>query len=262
MQTGIMGLREGGEEIHPFKLREPVSILMPVCNEVDVIDEVVREWIEQVVRFLPEGSEMVLDDCSNDGTKERLIALAKEFPALRLNFAKRDGFFNTAMRLYRLSRCPLIFFTDSDGQYVPEQFWKIAAEIENHDMVHGAKVDRKDPLYRIQASYVFNMLLRNWFHSACVDVNSAFRLIRRSTLTSVLDDIKHLRMLPNTEMYLRMEAKGFRIKNIMVSHRPRKYAKSRSLPFNRFGIECYRAFMGARRLKKEMVATSSRLSSA
>ncbi len=236
----------------PFSLSEPVSILMPVCNEADVIDTVIQEWIDQVIRFLPEGSELILDDCSNDGTEKKLAALAQKHPFIRVNFAKRDGFYNSAMRLYRLSRCPLVFFTDSDGQYVPDEFWKIAACIADHDMVHGAKRNRQDPFYRIKASSLFNILLRRWFGSRCVDCNSAFRLIRRSVLDSVLNEIKLFHMLPNAELYLRAEAKGFRIKNIPVMHRPRQFAASRSLPLRRFGFECYRAFISARKLKKEI----------
>jgi glycosyltransferase involved in cell wall biosynthesis len=243
----------GGERVPPFKLQEPVSILMPVCNEVDVIDEVINEWCEQVIRFLPEGSELVLDDCSNDGTEKRLQALMQQHPFIRVNFSKRDGFFNSAMRLYRLSRCPLVFFTDSDGQYVPSEFWKIAVDIGHYDMVHGAKVNRKDPLFRIQASFVFNQLIRRWFKSSCLDVNSAFRLIRRAVLTAVLNEIHCLSMLPNAELYLRAEAKGFKIKNVPVRHRVRKFAKSRSLPFKTFGQECWRAFCGAYALRKEIV---------
>jgi glycosyltransferase involved in cell wall biosynthesis len=213
--------------------------------------------MDQVIRFLPEGSEMVLDDCSTDGTEHRLVELVKTYPVLRLNFSKRDGFFKSAMRLYGLAQCPLVFFTDSDGQYVPREFWRIAAHIDNYDMVHGAKQNRKDPFYRITASAVFNALMRRWFKSKCVDVNSAFRLIKRPLLNSVLGDIKYLRMLPNTEMYLRAEAKGFKIKNVMVPHRPRKYAKSRSLPFKRFGFECYSAFCGALKLRQELALSVS-----
>jgi dolichol-phosphate mannosyltransferase len=245
------------QPVLPFQLREPVSILMPVCNEADIIEDVIEEWFTDVIRFLPEGSEMILDDCSTDGTELRLKELARKYPVIRLNFTKRDGFFNSAMRLYRLSRCPLVFFTDSDGQYVPAEFWKVAAQIDQCDMAHGAKVNRKDPFYRIHASYVFNALMRRWFGSACIDVNSAFRLIRRPVLTAVLDEIRHMRMLPNSELYLRAEAKGFKIRNVLVSHRPRKYAKSRSLPLRSFAPECWRAYIGARNLRNEIALARS-----
>jgi dolichol-phosphate mannosyltransferase len=236
-------------------LKEPVSILMPVCNEADVIEDVIEEWVREVIQYCPAGSEMVLDDCSNDGTEKILLGLAARYPFIRVNFAPRDGFFNSAMRLYKLARCPLIFFTDSDGQYVPAQFWKIASHIDDHDMVHGAKIDRKDPVYRIRASFVFNALIRRIFGSRCDDVNSAFRLIRRPMLTAVLPDIRHLAMLPNAEMYIRAEAMNFRIRNVSVMHRERKYGKSRSLPLKSFLGECFRALTGLLKLRTAVKKT-------
>ena len=238
------------------ELPEPVSILMPACNEADIIVEVVDEWVNDVLRFCPAGSELVFDDCSNDGTEKILRDLAVKYPFIRINFAPRDGFFKSTMRLYRLATCPLIFFTDSDGQYVPAQFWEVARYIGDYDMVHGAKVDRKDPLYRVRASYVFNMLIRVMFRSRCQDVNSAFRLIRRPMLNAVLHKIHHLTMLPNAELYIRGEAAGFRIKNIAVMHRERKYGKSRSLPFKVFARECWKAFIGLIRLRTEVAKES------
>ena len=238
------------------KLAQPVSIPMPVCNEADVIEDVIDEWIREVIVHLPAGSELVFDDCSNDGTERILERLASAHLFIRVNFAPRDGFFNSAMRLYRLARCPLVFFTDSDGQYVPAEFWSIAGHIADYDMVHGAKVARKDPFYRIKASSIYNTLTRWLFASGCSDVNSAFRLIRRPLLNSVLDQIHHLRMLPNSEIYIRAERQGFRIKNVPVAHRDRKYGKSRSLPLKAFARECWMAFRGILALRRELAHES------
>ena len=42
-----------------IELSEPVSILMPVSNEADVIEEVVEEWVREVISHLPAGSELL-----------------------------------------------------------------------------------------------------------------------------------------------------------------------------------------------------------
>ena len=252
-----MFLPRKGDAVSVVALKEPVSILMPVCNEVDIIEEVMDEWINQVLAKLPAGSELILDDCSTDGTERILQNLAERHPFIRINFAPRDGFFNSAMRLYRLARCPLIFFTDSDGQYVPEEFWKIAAEIERYDMVHGYKLVRKDEAYRVQASAVYNVIVKLFFRSKAIDVNSAFRLIRRPMLEVVLDQLRHLRILPNSEMYIRAEWLGYRIKNVPVMHRARKNGISRALPIGKFIVECLRALRGLNALSRELRSGSS-----
>src|SRR4051812_16144638 len=77
------------------QLTQAVSVLMPVCNEVDVIDVVLREWMDDVMVHLPEGSELVFDDCSTDGTTEKLELWRERHPFIRINRSERDGFFNS-----------------------------------------------------------------------------------------------------------------------------------------------------------------------
>lgn len=239
------------------ELAQAVSVLMPVFNEVDVIDAVIEEWIRDVFAHLPEGSELVFDDCSTDGTTAAIERWRERHPLIRINRSERDGFFDSAMRLYRLASCDLVFFTDSDGQYVAEDFWKVASQIESNDMVHGAKVDRHDPRYRLTFSGVFNVIVREMFGSVAVDANSAFRLVRRELLEAVLPQIRHLSMLPNSEMYIRAERMGFRIQNIPIRHRPRQHGVSRSLPKGVFFVECWRAMKGLRALRDELAADAA-----
>jgi len=210
-------------------LDAPVSILMPSCNEADVIRDVVEEWVTEVMSRLPEGSEMVFDDCSNDGTTEILQELSEKYPFLRFSHCERDGFLKSALRLYRGARCPLVFFTDSDGQYPASEFWRIAEHIADHDMVHGYKVSRQDTKFRLFVSYVFNRLVRIMFGPGH-DVNSAFRLIKRPILDAVLDDLGIMPMMPNAEMYMRLRKMSHDIRDIPIRHRERAFGISRGFP--------------------------------
>lgn len=239
----------------------PVSVLMPICNEADVIRDVIEEWQSSVFSKLPAGSELVLDDCSDDGTLEILEELRREFSFIRVNRCVRDGFFNSAIRLYRLAKNELIFFTDSDGQYVPADFWRIYERIDECEMVHGYKSGRCDPLYRKAGSLLFNAVSRAYFGSRAKDVNSAFRLIRRQSLDAVLDSIRHLRMMPNAELYLRLERQGNRICNVPVRHRPRSNGPSRSIPLFKFFREGFFALVGLRRLRLELALGNQAASS-
>ena len=234
------------------RLNLPVSVLMPVCNEADIIDDVLQEWINEVMIHLPSNSELIFDDCSSDGTEKILQGYEKRYDFIRVNWGPKDGFFNAARRLYQLAGCPLIFFTDSDGQYVASEFWKVAADINDHDMVHGVKAKRKDPLFRIGTSAAFNIIAWALFGSRGSDINSAFRLMHRRVLDASLSDVCHMPTLINAELYLRAEKIGFNIKNINVEHRRRKYGKSRGLPHKQFLLECYRAYGGLINLRAEL----------
>src|SRR5437867_775200 len=101
---------------------------MPVYNEAEVLENVIEEWIKDVFQHLPEGSEIVIaDGASNDGTRDILRRLSLSYPFIRPIYRDRkEGFGAAARVLYAEARCPWMFFTDSDGQYVPAEFWKLA----------------------------------------------------------------------------------------------------------------------------------------
>jgi glycosyltransferase involved in cell wall biosynthesis len=229
----------------------PISFLMPVCNEVDVVGEVVGEWQADVLNHLEAGYELIFHDSSDDGTTEILMRLGENDPRVKVIHAEKRGFFVAAKALYEAARFPVVFFTDSDGQYVAEDFWNLTPFLDEHDIVHGTKTGRKDPCYRLAASVVFNWLTRAYFGSRCNDVNSAFRLVKRPVLDTILPRIRHLPTLLNAEMLIRSEKEGRRIKNVPVRHRARRFGKSRGIAPGVLWRECRRAFRGLLALRQE-----------
>jgi glycosyltransferase involved in cell wall biosynthesis len=237
----------------PIRLPQPVSLLMPVCNEADVIRQVLEEWERDVVRHLPGGSELVLDDGdSTDGTLHILDELRGRFPYLRVIRSRRDGFAASARRLYQAARCPLVFFTDSDGQYVAAEFWRLAAHVGEADLIHGAKAHRQDPAFRRAASWSFNRLSRWYFGVTIADINSAFRLMRREMVDAVLPEVHHMPTLLNAELLLRAIHRGYVVREVAVAHRPREHGGSRGLPARRFLNDCFHAHQGLVRLRREL----------
>lgn len=235
------------------KIDRPVSILMPVCNEAPVIESVLNEWHDVVFAHLAEGSELVIDEAaSTDGTREILERLKIKFPYLRVNYnEKKEGFAVAARRLYGMARCPWVFFTDSDGQYVPQEFWKLAKYMDKFDVVHGAKIGRQDPFMRRLASFLFNIISRTIFDIHYSDINSAFRLMKRTEVLPIVETCRHMPTLLNAELLLRCEFAGMPIKQVRVLHRPRTHGVSRGLSPNRFVIESYRAYRGLWALREE-----------
>jgi dolichol-phosphate mannosyltransferase len=235
------------------RITQPVSVLMPVCDEAAVIEGVVREWEADVFRHLPAGSELVFDDGdSRDGTPEILARLQAELPFVRVLHSPRDGFGAAAARLYRAARCPLVFFTDSDGQYVAHEFWRVAEALPTCDMAHGAKLRRCDPLYRKAASACFNRIAGRLFGVEVADINSAFRLLPKALVDELLPQAHCLPTLLNAELLLRALAAGYTVKQVDVEHRPRTRGTSRGLPATRFARECLDAYRGLSRLRDEL----------
>ncbi|MGA2031201.1 MAG: glycosyltransferase family 2 protein [Thermoguttaceae bacterium] len=237
---------------YPRKISAPVSILMPVCNEAEVIEDVIEEWVRDVFQDLPEGSEFLIDEAaSKDGTRDILQRLCHRYPFIKVDYHEvKDGFAAATRRLYARATCPLVFFTDSDGQYVAEDFWKLAKHIDRYDLVHGAKLGRKDPFLRRLCSMLFNKLASFLFEMHYLDMNSAFRLMRIEVIKDTLKDLVIMPTLINAEFLLRCELKDYDIRQVHIRHRQRKFGRSRGLPLLRYPFAAFRAGMALFELKE------------
>ena len=232
---------------------QPLSVLMPVCNEADVIEATITEWANDVFAFLPAGSEFLIDEAaSTDGTREILARLCQTYDFLHVtSHERKDGFAAAARRLYAAARCPLVFFTDADGQYVASEFWKLAPFAADFDLVHGAKVGRQDAFARKVASAIFNRIARFLFDVHYSDINSAFRIMRREVVMTLLPTVHCMPTLLNAELLLRIELNNYSIKQVHVKHRPWQSGVSRGLPPTTYLREAYLAYKGLVAIKRE-----------
>lgn len=214
-------------------MAETVAICMPVLNEVDVIEYVLREWLE-VVRQLPVGSHIFIEDGgSKDGTKEVLTTLQAEYGDLiRINWRdKPEGFGVAAKRLLSSANAQWVFFTDSDGQYVANDFWLLWARRENRDFIRGIKLGRQDPLIRRATSLVWNKSVRFLFELPIGDVNAAYLLIRQEFLKNLLPSVRLLPTMVLSELMIRSVMANARYeKDVYIMHRARLSGVSRATP--------------------------------
>jgi len=239
---------------HRGLLHEPVSILLPVCDEVEGIESVLAELVEVVYRHLPEGSEFLIEESgSKDGTKELLVELKKRWTFLDIVFnPKREGFGPAARALYRRASCPWVFFTDSDGQCVASEFWRLAEHAGDHDFLLGVKRVRYDPLVRRITSRVFNRIAKTMFDVPGQDINFGFRLARREAVMKCLARCGDMPTLLNAEVTIYAHALGYRIKPVPVHHRPRIFGMSRGLTPGSVPGNSAKAFAGLLSIRRKL----------
>ena len=232
---------------------KPVSALLLVYNEAEVIEEVARGIHREIVAKIP-GSEFVIaEDGSTDGTKEILKRIVPGMPGTKLVQGEaRKGYTRAYNDALRLCRNELIFFSDSSGKHDPNDFWKLAEKIDEYDMVIGCKAERQDPFYRVAMSRVFNFLVSRYFGYQFKDINSGFRLMKRKAIQAVLNEDWYMKHLINFEFTLRVLAHGFSVTEVPVSHRARISGPSRGLPFRKIPQAIVMALRSFPKLKAEL----------
>ena len=232
---------------------QPVSVLLLVYSEAEVIEDVARGIYREVVAKIP-GSELVIaEDGSTDGTKEILGRIVPEMPGTRLVQGEaRKGYTRAYKDALGLCTHELIFFSDSSGKHDPRDFWKLAEKIDECDMVIGCKAERQDRFYRVLMSRVFNFLVSHYFGYHFRDINSGFRLMKRRAIQKVLGEEWHMKHLINFEFTLRLLAHGFRVVEVPVTHRPRAHGASRGLPCRKIPGAIMMALCTFPKLKREL----------
>jgi glycosyltransferase involved in cell wall biosynthesis len=167
----------------------PVSLVLLVHNEAEVIENVIREFHEKLTSKIPDSEIVVAEDGSTDGTKEILYRLRGEIPELRLEEGKeKRGYINAFKAAMALPRNELIVFCDASGKHDPDDVWPMLARTDDYDMIVGYKVNRQDPFYRIVLTKVFNFCVNHYFDLSFRDIDCPLRVIHKSAFADGFND--------------------------------------------------------------------------
>jgi glycosyltransferase involved in cell wall biosynthesis len=212
-------------------MNDPVSVLLLVHNEAEVIEGVIREFHSKVVSKIPGSEIVVAEDGSNDGTKEILHRLCDEIPELHLEEGQaKRGYVKALKDAMTHPKNELILFCDASGKHDPDDFWLMYEQIADSDMIVGYKVKRQDPFYRIILTKVFNFCVNHYFDVSFRDIDCPLRLFRKTAFQKVAEVPWIQTDLINFEITVRMVKGGFRVKEVPVKHFARTNGPSRGLP--------------------------------
>jgi glycosyltransferase involved in cell wall biosynthesis len=198
-----------------------LSVVMPAYNEEENIEPVVRQShaIISEVTTLP-FELVVVNDGSRDRTGDILKDLCVEFPELKaVNHPKNLGYGQAVLTGIRHTRFDKIFFTDADLQFDLKELGGFLSQINDHDLIIGYRIDRKDPWHRKLYAYLWNKTLKLLFGLKVRDVDCAFKLFHRKVLTPI--EIYSRGAMMSAEFLIRAIAAGNRLIENGVQHYPR-----------------------------------------
>jgi len=164
-----------------------VSIVVPVFNEVDLIEELLSR-IKKVCGGLRRTYEIVIvDDGSTDGSYEKLKFFQANDNSLRIvKFTRNFGQQAAVLAGFRISKGGIIVQLDSDLQNPPEEIPKLlSAMSENIDLVTTTHRKRRDSALRVMGSRCLLKIGQMLFGDAVKLNLSSFRALRRSVVKKI-----------------------------------------------------------------------------
>ena len=199
-----------------------ITIIIPVYNEVGIIEPVVRDFYEKVAKKIPRAQFIIAEDGSTDGTKEILNKLNKEIPFTLLSSDTRKGYSKAFYDAFKLVRTELVFFSDSDGQHEPNNVYRMLEKVDECDIVGSYKHPRRDPVHRVILSRSYNFLIRFLFGLKVRDINSGFKVIKKTVIDNILKEPLCFEYCAMSEFVLKAYLSGYKVVEIPVFHYPRK----------------------------------------
>jgi dolichol-phosphate mannosyltransferase len=216
-----------------------LSVVVPVYNEAGTIEALVGDLGREIVPLVQRVEVIVVDDASTDDTPAILDRLAAERPWLDVQHAERNGGHGPSVRrgLERAS-ADWIFQLDSDGQFVVGEFPRLWERRNDADLVLGVRSERQDPTHRLLLTRAVRLAVSLLAGRGIRDVNTPFRLLRRSLWTGLEPLVPPDTLAPNIHVALGAAVLGARTVDVPVTHLPRQGGTStlRALRLLRFSL--------------------------
>jgi len=195
-----------------------VSVVVPLYNEEQSVAMLQRELADALTGL---DYEVIFVD---DGSRDETVARIEANPRTRvLRFEKNAGQSAALFAGLQAARGEVAVLIDGDLQNDPADIPRLLAEISRGaDLVCGYRAERKDTLLKRITSRVANFVRSRFTRDGVRDTGCTLKAMRRDCI-GVLVPFKGMhRFIPAL-----VKGAGYRLVEIPVNHRPRRFGQSK-----------------------------------
>ena len=200
-----------------------VSVVLPVLNEIESLSSLIEE-LKVNLEFVNDWEIIFVDDGSTDGSTDYLIELCSNNSNFKLiQFHRNYGKSAALSEGFKIASGEYIITMDADLQDDPAEIKNLIKKLdEGWDLVSGWKKIRHDPLNKRLPSLFFNFVTRLFTGVRIHDFNCGLKGYKKAV-------IKSIEIYGGRHRYIPALAgqKKFKVTEIIVNHRARKYGNSK-----------------------------------
>jgi glycosyltransferase involved in cell wall biosynthesis len=201
-----------------------VSFVIPLKDEVETLETLYQKIVESITPLDLSFEVIFVDDGSTDGSFEIIKKLHMEDPRVKgIRFRRNFGKSSALSAGFKKAVGDIVITMDADLQDDPTEIPRFIEMInKGYDVVSGWKKVRYDPLSKTLPSRFFNRITA-WATGVDIhDFNCGFKAYRKEVVKSIEIYGELHRYIPALAY-----GKGFTVGEIVVTHHPRKYGRSK-----------------------------------
>src|SRR3954468_5279151 len=205
-----------------------LSVVMPVFNERDTIDEIVRRTMKVPLRI----QLVVVDDCSTDGTRDMLAALQRELDFTLVLQPQNAGKGSALRRGFQEVRGDLVVIQDADLEYSPEEFPDLIALIcvGRADVVYGSRFLGRHRVFlftHYAGNRLLTLLTNVLYNTMLTDMETCYKVMRTEVLRSFKLESKGFGIEP--ELTAKIFKRGYRVYEVPITYDGRGYEDGKKI---------------------------------
>ena len=200
-------------------------MVLPAYNESKRIEGTVERTAASLSDITSSFEIIIAEDGSTDGTDKICESLAKKHDFVKhLHSDERQGRGRALNRAFIASRGQILGYIDVDLATDMKHLKELVQSIrDGYDFATGSRMlpesDVKRPFKRGFASKGFNFLTRLMLGSRLYDHQCGFKSFRRDAFFSLMDKVKDTHWFWDTELFVRAQRAGYRVKEFPVEWR-------------------------------------------
>ncbi|WP_373189694.1 flippase-like domain-containing protein [Halolamina sp.] len=211
-----------------------VSVVLPAYNEENTIEETVRTTLSTLATFLKPGSYEVIvaEDGCEDRTPDIADRLSKELPGVRhFHSDERLGRGGALEEAFSAAHGETLVYFDTDLATDMKHLAELVDTVRTGeaDVATGSRwmpgkvADR--PAKRGVPSKGYNGTVRLFLRTGLRDHQCGFKAISREAFDAIHDDVEDRHWFWDTELLVRAQRGGFRVKEFPVDWEPKGDSK-------------------------------------
>ncbi|MBN1574047.1 MAG: glycosyltransferase family 2 protein [Deltaproteobacteria bacterium] len=211
-----------------------LSIVVPVYNEENTIEEILRRVDSAIIETVAEREIIVVDDFSTDGTRIKLEGLARSRKDLKVLYHDKNRGKGAALRTgFMALTGDLVVIQDADLEYDPSEYGKLLGPIVDGiaDVVYGSRFlgSPQGSIYfwHYRANKLLTLLSNTMNNINLTDMETCYKVFKSEVLRELTFRSNRFGFEP--EFTAKITRRKHRIYEIPISYYGRTYKEGKKI---------------------------------